>query len=55
LSNITQRINTMTDVDTDTWYEDWASFTVNKVELQEALVRQSDAKQAKIDELFGGV
>ena len=55
LSNITQRVNTMTDADTDTWYEDWANFTVDKVELQEALVKQAEAKKAKIAELFGGV
>ena len=55
LSNITQRINTMTDADTDIWYEDWASFTVNKAELQEALVKQAEAKKAKIAELFGAV
>lgn len=55
LSNITQRVNTMTDVDEDVWYEDWASFTVNKVELQEALIRQAEAKKAKISELFGVV
>ena len=55
LANITQRVNTMIDTDSDTWYEDWASFTVNKVELQEALVLQAEAKKAKITELFGVV
>lgn len=55
LANITQRVNTMTDVDTDVWYEDWGSFTVNKVKLQEALIRQAEAKKAKITELFEAV
>ena len=55
LANITQRVNTMIDTDTDVWHEDWASFSVDKVELQEALVLQAKAKKAKITELFGAV
>lgn len=53
IANISLEIDTMLDTDTRTWYEDWGSDTITKQELQEAKRLASDAKQAKLAELFG--
>ena len=53
LQNIAQRVYTITDSESDMWYEDWGNFTVTKVDLQEALVLHAKAKKDKITELFG--
>jgi hypothetical protein len=53
LANISLEIDTMLDTDTRIWYEDWGSQEVTKQELQEAKRLASEAKQAKLAELFG--
>lgn len=53
LANISLEIDTMLDTETRTWYEDWGSKEVTKTELQEAKRLASEAKQAKLLELFG--
>ena len=53
LVNISLEIDTMLDADTRVWYEDWGSQSVTKQDLQEAKRLASEAKQAKLLELFG--
>jgi len=51
LLNIDNEINAMTDQDISMWHEDWESFEVNKVDLQEARTLRKEAKDVKIVEL----
>jgi hypothetical protein len=53
LANISLEIDTMLDKDTRKWREDWGNQEVTKQELQEAKRLASEAKQAKLTELFG--
>ncbi len=53
LVNISLEIDTMIDTDTRKWREGWGKQTVSKTDLQEAKRLASEAKQAKLIELFG--
>lgn len=53
LDNIMHKEMALLDNATCTWYEDWGSFTTNKVELQEALRLATSAYQTILDTTVG--
>lgn len=53
LTAISLKIGALGTADTITWIESWATFTTNKVELQEVLTLAEAAKQTFTNTTFG--